>query len=192
MKRGLRDDDVEKLHSRKTDRHDHADQHDRCAPDVRWLCRLGARQLPHASPWRHHGHRADDQLPQHRCIDIRRPPRRSGSVERTCIKTIGDRRGHLHNPRTLVQDGFYEGTDRFELVYGIRLDHERVGTVYIAVDTSDRNNRLVQYAEIAATIISISLLTAFILAAWLQRALSGPIVDLARIAGLVSEHKDYS
>jgi PAS domain S-box-containing protein len=98
----------------------------------------------------------------------------------------------IHIPETLQQDGFYEETDRFELFYGIQLDHERVGTVYIAVDASDRNNRLVQYAQIAATIIFISLLAAFILAAWLQRVLSGPIVELARVAKQVSEHKDYS
>jgi PAS domain S-box-containing protein len=98
----------------------------------------------------------------------------------------------IHIPQKLQQDGFYEGSGRFELFHGIRLDHERVGTVYIAVDASDRNNRLKQYAEIAATIVLISLLAAFVLAAWLQRSLSGPIVELARIAGHVSEHKDYS
>jgi PAS domain S-box-containing protein len=98
----------------------------------------------------------------------------------------------IHIPETLQPDGFYAKSDRFELYYGIQLDHERVGTVYIAVDASDRNIRLVQYAQIAATIIFFSLLAAFILAAWLQRGLSGPIVELARVAGHVSEHKDYS
>lgn len=95
-------------------------------------------------------------------------------------------------PQTLMPDDFYERRDRFEIIYGIQLDHERVGTVYIAVDASDRNTRLLQYAQIAAIIIFISLLAAFIVAAWLQRSLSGPIGELARIAGHVSEHKDYS
>ena len=97
----------------------------------------------------------------------------------------------IHIPQKLQPDGFYEGSDRFELFHSIRLDHDRVGTVYIATDASDRNNRLLQYAEIGTTIVLTSLLTAFLVAAWLQRSLSEPIVDLARVAGHVSEHRDY-
>ena len=98
----------------------------------------------------------------------------------------------IHIPRTLLPDGFYDRGDRLELFYGIRLDHERVGTLYIMVDASDRNTRLIQYAEIAAVIVLFSLLIAFALAALLQRVISGPIVELARVASLVSQHENFT
>ena len=98
----------------------------------------------------------------------------------------------IHIPRILAPDGFYEQSDRYELLYGIWFDHERIGTLYIALDASDRNTRLVQYLEIGTGIVFISLLIALILAAWLQRAISAPIVELARAAGSISEQQDYS
>ena len=66
-------------------------------------------------------------------------------------------------PRVLPKDGFHDRGERLELVYGIRLGHRRIGTLYIASDSRDRNARLKQYAEIAAGIVLVSLLFAFVL-----------------------------
>lgn len=95
-------------------------------------------------------------------------------------------------PRVLLRDGFHHRGDRLELFYGIRLGQKRVGTLYIASGSRDRNARLKQYAMIAAGIILVSLLFAFVLSSRLQRNFSNPIVELARVAGLVSLHKNYS
>jgi PAS domain S-box-containing protein len=95
-------------------------------------------------------------------------------------------------PRVLLQDGFHDQGDRLELFYGIRLGHQRVGTLYIASDSRDRNALLKQYAMIAVGIVLVSLLFAFVLSSRLQRNISEPIVDLARVASLVSQHKNYS
>ncbi len=95
-------------------------------------------------------------------------------------------------PRTIMADGFHGRNDRYELVCGIRLDQERIGTLYIASDARDRNQRLWQYAGIAGGIVFISLLAAFVLSWWLQRSISEPIVELARVARLVSQHKNFS
>src|ERR1700687_989015 len=62
-------------------------------------------------------------------------------------------------PRILptTVDGFHDRGVRFELVYGIRLDGERVGTLYLASDARDRNARLKQYALITIGIVLLSL-----------------------------------
>jgi PAS domain S-box-containing protein len=95
-------------------------------------------------------------------------------------------------PRAVLRDGFYDRGDRFELFYGIEVDHERVGTLYIAADARDRVARLRQYAAIAAGLVLVSLLAALVLSSRLQRSISQPIVDLARVASLVSLRKNFS
>ncbi len=95
-------------------------------------------------------------------------------------------------PRALLEDGFHERSDRIELFYPIQLDHQRLGTLYIASDTRDRTVRLKQYGQIAAVIIFFSLCVALILAARLQRGISEPIVALAGVAAVISREKTFS
>jgi PAS domain S-box-containing protein len=95
-------------------------------------------------------------------------------------------------PESPLADGFYHYSDRAAFFYPIELDHQRLGTVYIASDARDRNTRLKQYFQIGAGIIFVSLLVAFILAKQLQRGISDPIVELARVTTQVSREKDFS
>ncbi len=95
-------------------------------------------------------------------------------------------------PRTLLDDGFHDNSDHIEFFYPIQLDHQRLGTLYIASDTRDRNVRIKQYGQIAAVIIFFSLFVAFILAARLQRGISAPIVELAGVAAVISREKTFS
>jgi PAS domain S-box-containing protein len=95
-------------------------------------------------------------------------------------------------PDAPLADGFYDHSDHAEFLYPILLDHQRVGTLYIASDARDRNTRLKQYFQISAGIIFVSLLVAFILAKQLQRGISEPIVELAGVAARVSREKDFS
>jgi len=94
--------------------------------------------------------------------------------------------------RVLLPDGFHDRGDRLELFYGIRYGGRRLGTLYLVSDLRDRNALLKRYATIAAGIVLFSLLFAFLLSSRLQRNISDPIVELARVAGLVSENKNYS
>jgi PAS domain S-box-containing protein len=89
-------------------------------------------------------------------------------------------------------DGFHDRGNRLELFYGIQLGGQRIGTLYIASDLRDRNVLLQQYGLIAAGIVLVSLLSAFVLSSRLQRNISSPIIELARVARLVSQDKDYS
>ncbi len=95
-------------------------------------------------------------------------------------------------PPTILPDGVYDRDGRVELFSPIRLGNARIGTLYVAADARDRNARLRQYGEIAAGIVLFSLLTAFVLAARLQGRISGPIIELARVAALVSRDKSFT
>ncbi|MEA2489847.1 MAG: hypothetical protein QOH21_1639 [Acidobacteriota bacterium] len=95
-------------------------------------------------------------------------------------------------PRVAGKDGIHSRGDLLELVYGIQLDRERVGTLYIASDARDRDARVKQYALIAAGIVLLSLFVAFLLSWRLQSSISKPIAELARVASYVSAHKEFS
>ncbi|HEX7704974.1 MAG TPA: ATP-binding protein [Thermoanaerobaculia bacterium] len=99
---------------------------------------------------------------------------------------------YISIPTVILPDGFTDRADRLDLFYAIRLDGERIGTLYIATDARERNARLKEYAIIAAGIALLSLLVAFLLSWWLQGGISRPIVELARVARDVSVHKRFN
>ena len=95
-------------------------------------------------------------------------------------------------PSTVLADGVYDRGGHVELFTPILLGQRRLGTMYVAADARDRNARLRQYFQIAGGILLLSLLTAFVLAARLQGRISEPIVELARVAALVSKDKSFT
>lgn len=95
-------------------------------------------------------------------------------------------------PAAARADGVYASGGRTELFSPIRVDGRRIGTLYIVADQRDHNARLWQYGQIAGSIVLLSLLTALVLAAGLQRSISEPIAELARVAALVSKDKSFS
>jgi PAS domain S-box-containing protein len=95
-------------------------------------------------------------------------------------------------PRVLPKDGFHDRGEQLELIYGIQLRHHRIGKLYIVSDLRDRNARLKHDVAIAALIVLVVSFFAFVLSSRLQRNISRPIVELARVANLVSQHKNYS
>src|SRR5688500_4393811 len=95
-------------------------------------------------------------------------------------------------PLVLLPDGFHQRAGRLELFYGIHHRGKRLGTLYLVSDFRDRDALLKRFAAIAACIFGISLLFAFLLSARLQRNISDPIVELARVARLVSTDHNYN
>jgi PAS domain S-box-containing protein len=98
----------------------------------------------------------------------------------------------VSTPRTPPKDGFRDTGEHLELTYGIQLGRRHIGTLYIVSDSRDRNARLKQDATIAGLIVLVALFFAFVLSSRLQRRISVPIVELARVANLVSQRKDYT
>ena len=96
-------------------------------------------------------------------------------------------------PGVPERDGY-----RFEQGYVIGLepvaetDNPRLGTLYLKSDMQAVSRTLRLSAAIGLGVMAISLLTAYFLAAVLQRRVSDPILALAETAVAVSTRQDYS
>jgi PAS domain S-box-containing protein len=74
----------------------------------------------------------------------------------------------------------------------ITRDGEFLGTVYVVSDLNTLYSRLHQYTLIAVGVFLASGMVAFLLASWLQRLISGPILSLMQTAHSVIVEKNYS
>jgi len=74
----------------------------------------------------------------------------------------------------------------------VRLAQEKIGTVYIHYDLVEMTQRRVRGMEMMMLMVPAALLLALLLASWLQRSMTGPILKLAAATRLVSANKDYS
>jgi PAS domain S-box-containing protein len=90
------------------------------------------------------------------------------------------------------EDGISFRRDDVRLFQPMLNNGERIGTVYLQSDLSERSERLQSYILIVFTVMLVALLTAWLMASRLQRSVSGPILDLLDVARTVSEKKDYS
>jgi signal transduction histidine kinase/DNA-binding response OmpR family regulator len=70
--------------------------------------------------------------------------------------------------------------------------NQRLGTLYIDSDLKALYNTLRLSAWIAAAVLTVALLTAYLLSMALQGMISQPILALAQTASAVSERRDYS
>jgi signal transduction histidine kinase len=96
-------------------------------------------------------------------------------------------------PAALASDGY-----RFELRYLIGLEpvaelgNPRLGTLYLKSDLKAVSRALWLSAAIAAGVMAVSLLAAYVLAALLQGRISQPVLALAETARAVSTRQNYS
>ncbi|MHB9027250.1 MAG: response regulator [Candidatus Latescibacterota bacterium] len=79
-----------------------------------------------------------------------------------------------------------------EAIKPIIIDGQTVGTVIIQSDTKELSARLQGFFVIILTIMVGSSLIAFFISRRLQRIISMPIMNLAIVAKIVSEEKDYT
>jgi PAS domain S-box-containing protein len=70
--------------------------------------------------------------------------------------------------------------------------NQRLGTLYLDSDLQALYNTLLLSGAIAAAVMTVSLLTAYLLSMALQGMISQPILTLAQTAIAVSERRDYS
>nr|QBM02875.1 adaptive-response sensory-kinase SasA [uncultured archaeon] len=95
-------------------------------------------------------------------------------------------------PARLGKDGYYFENDILTVFKSIVLGEEKIGTLCIRSDLGPlyivfRNSFLV-----IIMVLCLALTVAYIMSARLQRVISIPILNLAEIAKVVSEEKDYS
>jgi signal transduction histidine kinase/DNA-binding response OmpR family regulator len=69
---------------------------------------------------------------------------------------------------------------------------ETVGSIYLDYDLVEVWRRAGQNCAVVAAMLAISALIAFLVSSRLQRLISQPILDLAQVANVISEKRDYS
>src|SRR5258708_4323139 len=82
--------------------------------------------------------------------------------------------------------------NQIALVRLIVLDGKPIGAVYIRSDLQELESRVVEYAAIAAIVLSASMLAALFISSVFRKAVADPIVDLSKLARIVSQDKNYS
>lgn len=86
----------------------------------------------------------------------------------------------------------FTATGYLDVAQQVVHDGEVIGTILLRASMQDLYNQQVQYLRVAMVVMMVSLGTAFVLAARLQRIVSNPIVQLAETAQKISESGDYS
>jgi PAS domain S-box-containing protein len=89
-------------------------------------------------------------------------------------------------------DGIVSTRRHVTLFQPIWLNGERIGTIYLDSDTGELYTRELDFAEITLIVVLGSFITAYLLAARLQRTISEPVRTLAATVSAVSLGKDYS
>ncbi len=90
------------------------------------------------------------------------------------------------------QDGHRFDRSQLVMVQPIFQEGARVGTIYLQADLSQMYRRLTVYGLLLFFVSACSFLGAMALSAALQRRISLPILELAKVATAVSDRNDYS
>jgi signal transduction histidine kinase/DNA-binding response OmpR family regulator len=94
-------------------------------------------------------------------------------------------------PAAREDSGVFED-NRLRLFRTIMLDGERAGRIYLESDLTELRSRLVSFAWILGFILMASIVVTLMLSSYLERLISGPILQLVEVAGRVSTLKDYT
>ncbi|MCA9246650.1 MAG: response regulator [Planctomycetales bacterium] len=81
---------------------------------------------------------------------------------------------------------------QLEVVLPIRDDAEALGLVLLRANTEAQQHQMAYFARLTAGVTVGSLIVAALLAAGLQRKISGPLATLADAARDITEHEDYA
>ncbi len=95
-------------------------------------------------------------------------------------------------PALPEKSGHHFTREELTFYYPLMHDRARLGTLYIQSDLEGMKQRLRLYAGIVLLVLTGSFFVALILATWLQKSISKPIMHLAATARAVSEKRDYS
>jgi two-component system, sensor histidine kinase and response regulator len=74
----------------------------------------------------------------------------------------------------------------------VSLNGDEIGSIVILSDLSEFQAKLREYAQISLLVLFVSVLITYLASSKLLRVVSGPIVELADVAGKVSAEQDYS
>src|SRR5436190_5644069 len=100
--------------------------------------------------------------------------------------------GKRFQPRTLDQISRNPRRGDVEVFHDIVLDGHKLGTLYVASSAHDVVVRAKRYFFVAAIILLVSLLFAFLLSLGLHRLISTPIMNLANVANEVTRSRNFA
>lgn len=95
-------------------------------------------------------------------------------------------------PATSPSDGLSLQMRSVTFVQPIRLDGERIGTIYLQVDMAPLYDFLLKHALVVIVVLGLACLVALVFSFRLQTVISGPVVHLAQMVRAVTEKYDYS
>ncbi len=95
-------------------------------------------------------------------------------------------------PVTPRPDGFAFERAQLMLFLPIVQEGDRLGTIHVRADLGEMYSRLNVYGVLILLVAASSFLAALLLSRVLQRQISAPILELAKVATAVSERQDYS
>jgi signal transduction histidine kinase/DNA-binding response OmpR family regulator len=93
---------------------------------------------------------------------------------------------------SLQADGARFESQSLTLFRSVFLGGEKAGTIAIVSDLGALRAKIRQYTEISALVLLLSMLATLLVSSRLLRPITGPILQLAGIAGKVSSEEDYS
>lgn len=88
--------------------------------------------------------------------------------------------------------GYYYNENYLEGFHIVAQGNTRLGTIFLRSDLRIIYQRFLLYAIIATLFIVISFIFAYFISKHLQKSVSTPILDLANVAKVVSDEKNYS
>ena len=89
-------------------------------------------------------------------------------------------------------DGAYFQPQSLVLVRGVSLNGEKAGSIAIVSDLNAFRSKMVQYLKIASMVLSLASLITYLISARLLRTITNPMLQLAGVAGRITEEQDYS
>ncbi len=89
-------------------------------------------------------------------------------------------------------DSFRFINDSLEIFRPIKFKDENLGTVFIRSDLAELHNRLIRFCLTLTVVSMIALAIALFISGKLRKAITSPIVNLARTISSVIKRKDYS
>ena len=89
-------------------------------------------------------------------------------------------------------DGYHFHRSHLEMFRPIMLEKRRIGTIYLEADLAAMYFRVAVYGALLLVVTACAAVGAIVLTTTLQKRISQPILELAKVATAVSERQDYS
>src|SRR6202167_5837946 len=89
-------------------------------------------------------------------------------------------------------DGAYFGAESFTLFRAVTLNGEQTGSIAIVSDLRGFHATMWEFAKIASLVLLVSIFVTYLISSSFLRVITGPLLELADVAGRVSQEENYT